>query len=74
MTDDSLLKVTLNLNQTDVDFFRERYGYGWSTQLRELMHRHVTDTQRNEAQASAMYRRTIEDLARNTARTLGDLT
>lgn len=36
---DSLVKVCFNLNADDVEWFKRRYGWGWSEQIRYLMRR-----------------------------------
>jgi hypothetical protein len=38
-----LRKVTLNLNEDDVRFFEDRFGWGWSAELRRIMHREVVN-------------------------------
>ena len=38
---DRLVKTTLNLFEDDVEFFKQRFGYGWSTDLRRIMRREV---------------------------------
>lgn len=67
MTDDSSFrKITFNAHEGTCAWFEGRYGYGWSTQLRELMDRHMIDTNRSEAEAN----RTARHFQR--VRTLGD--
>lgn len=39
---DPLSKVTLNLFTADVEWFQQRYGQGWSTELRSVIHRFVS--------------------------------
>lgn len=36
-----LAKVTLNLYASDVEDLNVRYGYGWSTVVRRLVHEHL---------------------------------
>jgi hypothetical protein len=43
MPSEMLKKITLNLYEDDVRFFEERFGYGWSTELRRIMHREVVN-------------------------------
>ena len=38
---DALLKVTLNLYRADVDEMEQVFGYGWSAELRELLHNYL---------------------------------
>ena len=38
---DALLKVTLNLYRADVDEMEHVFGYGWSAELRELLHNYL---------------------------------
>lgn len=40
---ESLTKVTLNLYSTDVEAFRARYGFGWSEQIRNVVHENVKE-------------------------------
>ncbi len=42
--DDPLLKTTLNLYEADVIALRAYYGHGWSEQVRQVIHQHVTTT------------------------------
>jgi hypothetical protein len=42
-SDKPLLKVTINLFREDVEWFRRRYGQGWSTHVRDLIADHVND-------------------------------
>lgn len=39
--EEELRKTTLNLYATDVEFFKERFGEGWSTEVRRIMRREV---------------------------------
>ena len=41
MSSDRLKKVTVNLFEEDVEFFADRFGYGWSVELRRIMRREV---------------------------------
>ena len=41
MDSEELTKVTLNLNKKDVEFFKKRFGYGWSTEIRRIVEREV---------------------------------
>jgi hypothetical protein len=56
--DAPIQKVTLNLYKTDVVAMEKYYGYGWSEQVRQLVHQHIITTM-------AHY---------NTRKTIGDLT
>jgi len=38
---DGLLKVTLNLYRADVAEMERIFGYGWSAELRELLHNYL---------------------------------
>jgi len=40
---DTLKKVTLNLFEADVEWYKKRYGYGWSEVLRLHIHKITTD-------------------------------
>lgn len=40
---DPLTKVTLNLYESDVNWFRKRYGQGYSTFIRDMIRRHRCD-------------------------------
>ncbi len=43
-SDDPLRKVTLNLYDADVLALESYYGHGWSEQVRQVVHQHVTTT------------------------------
>ena len=43
-SDEPLLKVTLNLYSADVDALRAYYGHGWSEQVRQVVHQHISTT------------------------------
>lgn len=43
MATEPLLKVTLNLFEADVEWFKQRYGQGFSEQIRDAVHDHVLD-------------------------------
>lgn len=43
---EQLHKVTLNLYVSDVVAFRQRYGFGWSEQIRNVVHLNVKDWER----------------------------
>ena len=45
---EQLTKVTLNLYSVDVQAFRSRYGFGWSEQIRNVVHLNVQDWQRQK--------------------------
>lgn len=44
--DEPLTKVTLNLYTKDVEEMGVRYGHGWSTMVRSLVHAHLTNVSR----------------------------
>lgn len=66
-TDPSFRKITFNAHETTCQWWEARYGYGWTMQLRELMDRHMTDTNRTEARAvidhNNLPKTTLGDLA-----------
>lgn len=39
--DAPLRKVTLNLYDLDVETLERQYGHGWSTHVRDMLHRHA---------------------------------
>ena len=41
-SDDPLQKVTLNLYAVDVAMLEAYYGHGWSEQVRQVVHAHVS--------------------------------
>lgn len=41
-------KITLNLFAADVKAFRSRYGFGFSEQIRNVVHRDVADWKRQK--------------------------
>ena len=43
--EEPLVKVTLNLNAADVEWFRERFGYGWTTAVRNALRARVKQYQ-----------------------------
>lgn len=45
---ESFTKVTLNLYSTDVEAFRSRYGFGFSEQIRNVVHLNVQDWARQK--------------------------
>ena len=45
MPSEKLRKVTVNLYDEDIKYFEERFGYGWSVELRRIMNREVTNYQ-----------------------------
>lgn len=45
---EALQKVTLNLLASDVAAFRSRYGFGWSEQIRNLVHSNVVEWERKK--------------------------
>jgi len=67
VTDPTFRKITFNAHEATCAWFETRYGYGWTTQLRELMDRHMADTNRSEARAvidhNDISKRTLGDLA-----------
>lgn len=72
----SFRKITFNAHETTCAWFEQRYGHGWTTQVRELMDRHMMDTNRSEARAVIDHNKLDSigaDITRNTNRTLGDL-
>jgi hypothetical protein len=60
MQSERLKKVTLNLYEDDVRFFEERFGYGWSTELRRIMHREVDNYQRRDKARNKLIREEME--------------
>ena len=48
MPSDKLRKVTVNLYEEDVKWFSNRFGYGWSVELRRIMRREITNYKRTE--------------------------
>lgn len=50
MPSDRLKKVTVNLYEEDIKFFEKRFGYGWSVELRRIMHREVTNYERRDGE------------------------
>jgi hypothetical protein len=49
MTMEGLLqKVTLNLYHADVEEMKRLFGYGWSAELRELLHKYLERRKGNE--------------------------
>ena len=42
LPDDPLVKVTLNIYEADAEELRTRYGHGWSTVVRRLVHEHLS--------------------------------
>lgn len=40
-SEEPLVKVTLNLFQSDLEFLKARHGWGYSTIVRDLIHRDV---------------------------------
>jgi hypothetical protein len=47
-----LRKITLNLFADDVEFFQDRFGYGWSVELRRIMRREVRNYQKLDKEFS----------------------
>lgn len=45
---ESLTKTTLNLFTSDVVAFRTRYGFGWSEQIRNVVHENVKEWVRSK--------------------------
>lgn len=41
MTSDHTHRTNIELLKTDVTWLKARYGYGWTGQVRELVHREV---------------------------------
>lgn len=67
MTDPSFRKITFNAHETTCAWFEARYGYGWSERVRDLMDRHMMDTDRSDAKTRAAKMATpltLEDFAR----------
>lgn len=54
--DAPLRKTTLNLYLADVSVLERHYGFGWSEQVRQIVHRHVQTLSKHK---------TIEDLVRD---------
>jgi len=38
----------VNLYEEDIKFFEKRFGYGWSVELRRIMHREVINYQQRD--------------------------
>lgn len=45
---DPLTKVTLNLFTADVEWYKERFGQGWSEQLRHTIRECISECQQHE--------------------------
>lgn len=43
-----LRKVTLNLFDQDVDWLKDRYGYGYTETVRGLIRKHVLEEKRKD--------------------------
>ncbi len=56
-SDDPLQKVTLNLYAADVRALEAYYGHGWSEQVRQVVHHHITT-----AMSFHKLRKTLGDL------------
>lgn len=41
-SEQALVKVTLNLFEADVEWLKARHGWGYSTAIRDIIHRDVT--------------------------------
>lgn len=57
-SDDPLKRVTLNLYKADCLAMERYYGRGWTEQVRQLVHQHITI-----ATAHLKTRRTLGELA-----------
>ena len=55
MSPDKLKKVTVNLYEEDVEFFEQRFGYGWSVELRRIMRREVKNYQRRDIHCDLIF-------------------
>jgi hypothetical protein len=60
MQSERLKKVTLNLYEDDVSFFEERFGYGWSVELRRIMRREVVNYQKRDRRRNQLIQEEIE--------------
>ena len=54
--DDPLRRVTLNLYASDVEYFIQAYGHGWTERIRQHLHNEVLKRTTNPA-------RTLGDLS-----------
>lgn len=63
-SDEPLRKVTLNLYETDCQWFEQNYGRGWTERVRQELHNDVVTRQ--------TYKRGVT-YGRHAKRTLGDL-
>lgn len=61
-SDDPLRRVTLNLYESDCQWFAKHYGHGWTERIRQHLHNEVVKRQIDNR------------LGFKPARTLGDLT
>jgi hypothetical protein len=61
MPSDKLKKVTVNLFEEDVEFFANRFGYGWSIELRRIMRREIQAYNRRDQCGHDLGITTIED-------------
>lgn len=41
-SDDPLRRVTLNLYEADCEAMKAYYGHGWTEQVRQMVHHHMT--------------------------------
>jgi hypothetical protein len=57
---DELLKVTINLYRADVAEMERIFGYGWSAELRELLHNYL-----NKRRTVAIVRDMLDDSRRS---------
>lgn len=64
-SDEPLRKVTLNLYESDCQWFEKEYGHGWTERLRQHVHNEV------QARIKPSYNITRPKLP--VGRTLGDL-
>jgi hypothetical protein len=60
MPSEKLKKVTLNLYEDDVRFFEDRFGYGWSVELRRIMRREVDNYMRRDKARNELIREEME--------------
>lgn len=47
-SEQALVKVTLNLFEADVEFLKSRHGWGYSTAIRDIVHRDVVQKMKLE--------------------------
>lgn len=63
-SDEPLRKVTLNLYESDCQWFEKEYGHGWTERLRQHVHKEVVVRQQMPTTSQyTMRRRTIGDIS-----------